>query len=103
MTRKRFVKLLMSHGYSRNSANEIAWNAYYKDWSYEKYYRYMKTTYLIHEIDWKMRKSIRLAMKKLKRMANDVESRIKLDYELSLGSPNHSLDAYSSSTYITKT
>ena len=96
MTRKRFVKLLMGHGYSRNSANEWAWNAYYKDWSYEDCYRYMRATYLIHEIDWKLRKSIKLVMKKLKRIANDVGNRVKLQH---FSNPR----TYSDEIYITKT
>lgn len=96
MTRKRFIKLLMSHGYSRNNANEWAWNAYYKGWSYEDCYRYMKTTYLIHEIDWKMRKAIKLGMRKLKRMANDIRKCAKLQH---FSNP----EAYLDNVYITKT
>ena len=38
MTRKRFVKLLMAKGYSRNSADCIAWEARRKGYSYEKAY-----------------------------------------------------------------
>ena len=39
MTRKRFVKLLMAKGYSRNTANGMATLAQAKGYSYEKAYR----------------------------------------------------------------
>jgi len=39
MTRKRFVKLMMARGYSRNEANALALVARYKGDSYEKAYR----------------------------------------------------------------
>ena len=39
MTRKRFVKLLMARGYSRNGANDMATLARAKGYSYEKTYR----------------------------------------------------------------
>lgn len=39
MTRKRFVKLLMAKGYSRNSANAAAICAQNKGYSYETAYR----------------------------------------------------------------
>lgn len=39
MTRKRFVKLLMAEGYSRNKANSIARETSTEGWSYSlKYY-----------------------------------------------------------------
>ena len=41
MTRKRFVKLLMAEGYSRNSANEIADEALEDGFSYAEAYGYV--------------------------------------------------------------
>ena len=43
MTRKRFIKLSMSAGFSRNKANLIAWCCRQQGFSYSKYYdRYLK-------------------------------------------------------------
>lgn len=44
MTRKRFVKLLMSYGYSRDEAKAEALEVQLsmRPWSYEKQYTYMK-------------------------------------------------------------
>ena len=39
MTRKRFVKLMMAEGYSRNSANALAWQVAKKGISYQKGYQ----------------------------------------------------------------
>ena len=38
MTRKRFVKLLMARGYSRNEANKRAWDVVYDGGSYDRAY-----------------------------------------------------------------
>lgn len=38
MTRKRFVKLMMAEGYSRNTANLMAWKAAAQGVSYQKTY-----------------------------------------------------------------
>lgn len=38
MTRKRFIKLLMAQGYSRNEADCLAWQAMANAYSYEEAY-----------------------------------------------------------------
>ena len=38
MTRKRFIKLLMAQGYSRNEADCLAWQAITSAYSYEEAY-----------------------------------------------------------------
>ena len=54
MTRKRFVKLLMSIGYDRNTANLIAWGERLRRSPYEKVWR-----------EYKYRYSVKLAFEKL--------------------------------------
>jgi hypothetical protein len=53
MTRKRFVKLLMSHGITRNDANEIAYSYNARNILYEQAYR---TFLLTHSIKLNFKK-----------------------------------------------
>lgn len=40
MTRKKFVKLLMSHGFQRNKANDMACTVRHNGIDYETFYEY---------------------------------------------------------------
>lgn len=67
MTRKKFVKLLMSYGYGKDEAETeaVKVQSFARPWSYAKQYSYMKKSWIL----WarKTGNAFRIAIKKINR------------------------------------
>ena len=70
MTRKRFIKLLMANGYSRNGANEIAADALKDGYSYAEAYDHVtRLLPLIEAFSKRLPDAIRAATEAIAKIA----------------------------------